>query len=290
MKNKIVGIVIFMLVATTVVSATNINVKEKIQPTLVGVDVPVWEKGDSWTYEYHHSAFNYNTNGTSSMVFYLNCTITFIVTDTTGENYTVKTTTKNTEGRMIIGLFKVKLTRFTKLSEEYKVRKTDLANVQDTYQIKGPVIWFRGKIGLPIPAQYHITGEEILTPPMTLMPFPLIAGTNGTLPQIHHIGYEKLSMYWGLISIYDYPEVSWYTGPCTYTCKMENITIPKGTYEAYNVSAIHNFGGAGHDYWHSYYVPEIGNFVKYSFNIDWDSTGKPYAIRNLELVSTTYTP
>jgi hypothetical protein len=31
MKNKIVGIVILMLVATTVVSATNINVKETIQ-------------------------------------------------------------------------------------------------------------------------------------------------------------------------------------------------------------------------------------------------------------------
>jgi len=285
-----VGIVIFMLVATMVVSATNINMKEKIQPTSSSVDVPVWEKGDSWTYEYHHSAFGYHTNGTIHMIFYLNWTMTYTVTDTTGDNYTVKWTSKNTQGRMTIDSFRVKLTPFTKYTIECQVRKTDLADVHGTYQLKGPVIWLRGKIGLPLPAQFHIIGEYLLTPPMTLMPFPLVAGTNGTLPQIHHTGYEKASLYWGLIPVYDYPEVSWYTGPCTYTCEMENITVPKGTYEAYNVSAIHNFGGAGHDYWRSYYVPEIGNFAKQSINIDWDSSGKPYMIANIVLVSTTYTP
>ncbi len=53
MKRKFVGIVIFILVVTTVVSATNINMKENIQTTASSADVPVWEVGDTWTYDVH---------------------------------------------------------------------------------------------------------------------------------------------------------------------------------------------------------------------------------------------
>ena len=289
MKNKIVGIVIFMLVATAVVSATNLNVKKDIKPTESSVDVPVWKKGDSWTYEEHRAQFTYNTNGTSHSIFYFNCTTTYAVTDTTGDNYTVKMTSKNNQGRITIGSFRCKFTQFYKYSQELQIRKTDLAEAQSMYQWKGPVFWLIGKIGLPLPAQSQTKGENINTPPMTLMPFPLTAGTNGSLPEIHHTGFEKASLYWGLYLLEDIPEVSWYTGPCTYTCEMANITVPAGTYDAYNVSAIHNAGGK-HDYWRTYYVPEIGNFAKQSLNIDWDTTGKPYWIQEINLVSTTYTP
>ena len=102
MKNKIVGIVILMLVATTVVSATNINVKEKIQPTSSSVDVPVWKKGDSWTYESHEIRYKYDSNGTLWYTLYHNCTSTFTVTDDVGDNYTVKMTSTNNRGGSLL--------------------------------------------------------------------------------------------------------------------------------------------------------------------------------------------
>ena len=70
---------------------------------------------------------------------------------------------------------------------------------------------------------------------------------------------------------------------------MANITVTAGNYNSFNVTAVHDSGGI-HDYWRSYYVPEIGNFVKRSINIDYDSSGKPWWIDELELISTTYTP
>ena len=42
-NKKIVGIIFLMLVATMMVSATNINVKGNIEVTLSVADVPVWE-------------------------------------------------------------------------------------------------------------------------------------------------------------------------------------------------------------------------------------------------------
>jgi hypothetical protein len=290
MKKQIVGIVVLMLVVTAVVSATQVNVKENNQMTKSGVDVPVWKKGDSWTYNEHYAVYNYNVNGTYSARFYWNNTVTYTVTGDTGDNYTVKVTSKNPEGRFIILSHRLKFTPFVKFSAEWQYRKTDLAQVHRTFQWKGLVIWFVGKIGLPFPAPYQDKGEEFLTPPMALLPFPLNVGTNGTLPQIHHTGPEKCTLYWGLITIFNTASVDWYSGPSTYTTKMENITVPAGTYTAFNVSAIHDYGPAGHDYWRTYYVPEIGYFAKQSINIDWNSGGKPYYVDNLELVSYSYTP
>jgi hypothetical protein len=290
MKRKIVMIVIFMLVATTLVSATNtINIQEKTKPKNCYVDVPVWTKGDSWTYLDSRSQFTYNPNGTAYTKFFFNCTTTYTVTDTTGDYYTVKMASKENQGRLTQESIRLIFTPFYKFSQEIKIRKTDLAWISNTYQWKGPVFWLIGSIGFPIPAQEQCIGENINTPPMTTMPFPLVVGKNGTLPQIHHTGFEKASLYWGLRVLEDIPNVSWYTVPFTYTCQMTDITVPAGNYSAFNVTAIHNSGNE-HDYYQTYYVPEVGNFAKQSFNLDWDMSGRPYWTEEIKLVSTTYTP
>jgi hypothetical protein len=254
-----------------------------------GVDVPVWEVGDSWTYEEHSSTFVYNTNGTYYSRNFFNCTTTYTVLETTAEHYTVKMTSKNGQGWWTYGPYRFKYTQFTKHHQDFQIRKTDLAEVQSIYEFKGPVLWFVGKIGLPLPAQLQVTGERYNDPPLTLMPFPLTAGTNGTLTRVHQTGFQKLQLYWGLVTIYDIPDISGYLGPNKYTCEMADITVPAGSYNAFNVTGTYTAGGI-HDYWRTYFIPEIGNFAKQSINIDYDASGKPWWINEVELVSTTYTP
>jgi hypothetical protein len=288
MKKKIIGIVVLMLVATTVVSATNINVKEKIKPTSSSVDVPVWKKGDSWTYNEQYQQIYYDPDGGINFIWIHNCTSTYTVTNDTGDNYAVKMTSKNNEGRLNIGIFRIKFTQFTKFTQEMQFRKTDLAYV-NTFknQEKGPVIWLLGKIGLPIPAQYSDIYESTLTP-QVFLPFPLTAGTNGTLPSFTATGHEKMLLYWGLIKFID-SDYSFEYPAQTYYCEMATITVPAGTYDAYNVSTDVYFGSS-HNYTWTYYIPEFGFYAKQVSHADWGDTGKLTGDYKFELVSTTYKP
>jgi hypothetical protein len=289
MKKKIVGIVVLMLVATTVVSATNINVKEKIQPTSSSVDVPVWVKGDSWTYNYHEIIYKYRANGTLWYTCYYNDTETSTVTNDTGDSYTVKVNSTNNEGRATIGSIRLKFTRFTKSSGELVVRKTDLAGLRESDQEKGFAFLLIGKIGLPIPTQYMHFSEWNYTPAWVNLPFPMTAGTNGTFPGFSFTVQEKCYLYWGLFKLFDWPAESYTDLPIGYNCEMANITTPAGTFNAYNVSVESTYGLGHYSCWR-YYLPDVGNLAKIYFNNDWDETGKPGTIFESELVSTTYTP
>jgi hypothetical protein len=288
MKNKIVAIVVLMLVATTVVSATNINIKEKIQPTSSSVDVPVWKKGDSWTYDMHQLMYKYDKNGTLWYKTYHNCTYTMTVADDTGENYTMKTTSTNDEGRAIISKYQLKFTPFTKSTGDGVLRKTDLACFRETDQEKGFVFWLIGNI-LPIPAQYNHFVQANYTSGYRFLPFPLNAGTHGTIPGTYQIYREKASLYWGLISLFNWPEQKSYVAPTGYNCEMANITVPTGTYNAYNVSIDSQYGLGHFSSWR-YYVPEVGLYAKLSFYSDWDTLGNPGTISEMELVDFNYTP
>jgi len=89
MNSKIVGILVGMLlIATAIVSATSVK-EENIGTTSYEVDVPVWEVGDSWTYNEHYNEFAYKSDGSLALAWYHNCTSTYTVTDDTGDTYTV---------------------------------------------------------------------------------------------------------------------------------------------------------------------------------------------------------
>jgi hypothetical protein len=288
MEKKIIGIVILMLLSTTVVSATNVNVKETIQPTSVGVNVPVWEVNDSWTYHEHAIQYAYKQDGTITYQGFLNYTTIYTVTDDTGENYTLKMTSTNDQCRLTIGAFRFKFTPFTKYTKETILRKTDLAFVSDSYQEKGLVFWQITKMNIPIPTPYSDTFEVTYNTPSQIFPFPLNSGTNGTLTNGSWVGHQKIALFWGLIKIVD-SDFSGYDGKQNYTCEMANISVPAGTYDAYNVSVESTFG-LGHSISWTYYSPEVGWDVKQYIDNSWDETGKPGFHYEDELVSTTYTP
>jgi len=289
MYKKIIGICICMLVTTTLVSATNINIKEKIQPLSFTVDVPVWEEGDSWTYTFHHTHYKYTSNGTLWATIDYNCTLLQTVTDNSGDNYTVTWTSTDFEGRATYGSVKLKYTPFTKYTAEFIFRKTNLASYQERHQLKGFVFWLIGTVGFPFPAQFMHTREWIYKTAAEYLPFPMTAGTNGTYPGFQYSYQEKCSLYWGIVSLLNNPITNYSSTPRNYHCEMENITVPKGTYNAYNVSVDLTYGlGQRHDW--RYYVPEVGNTVKVYIDVDNDNSGNPGTIYKLELVDFNYTP
>ena len=287
MKKKIFGVFLCMLIATTIVSATHIPQRDKVQPLSIDIDVPVWDVGGLCTYNEQYVNHGYAEDGTLEWLWYHNCTSTYSVTNTTGNNYTVKMTSKNNEGSSIIGPFKLKFTPFTKLTAEFIMSKTDLAYIRESYEEKGLAFWLIGKIGIPLPTQFRGSWGGDYTPPSTILPFPLIAGTNGTIAN-YSLNYNwKTSIFRGLFKLFNVDYI-WCPGEQNYTCKMEIITVPAGNYEAYNVS-LESFKGLGHSITWSYYAPEVGWLAKQYIRNE-DESGRPTWIFKCELVSSNYTP
>lgn len=288
MNKKIIGIFVFILLTTTLVSATNINVKNDIQKAASGADVPAWIIGDSWTYNEQYVNHVYNQDDILVCLWYHNCTSTYTVTDNTGDNYKVEMTSTNNEGQAMIGKFHFKFTESTKLTYKLTMRKTDLGKVSESGQEKGLVYWLIGN-SIPIPTQYNDVWEGTYSPPDVVLPFPLVTGINGVLPNASYTGHEKCLLYWGLITLFNWPNIIGWTGEQNYMCEMADITVPAGNYDAYNVSIEQTYGDGTQGIIRSYYVPEVGWMAKQIIDIP-DFSGKPGAISKSELVSTTYSP
>ena len=289
MKKKIiVGTLFLMMVSTMVVSASNIDVKENnIKKTVVvdEVDVPVWEVGDTWVFNEHYNEFAYRKDGTIALSWYHNCTSTYVVIDDTGDTYTVELTSENNEGSTVLGEIRLRYTKFTKLTQELEHRKTDLAYVRIRHQEKGPVFWLLGKIGIPIPAQYNLVNEWTSEPGDELFPFPITQGKTGTFSSYITTGHFERSLYFGLIKLGG-SDFSFDTPAMDYTCEMDSITVPAGTFDAYKISTD---VGSEQNYSYRYYVPEVGFYAKVSSHLE-DDSGKTVLNYEHELVSTTYKP
>jgi hypothetical protein len=291
---KIIGIFVMMLLIGTSVlpvlgmvnkESENILIKANISND--PVEVPVWEIGDSWTYNEKYCTIGYN------FAWYHNCTIVSTVTDVTENSYILEWVSENDEGSFTIdGYCRLKFTPFTKFNQETQVRKTDLAHERTSWEEKGPVLWLISNLNIPIPAYYSNIFEETYTPADKILPFPITAGDTGTFPAYSYSGYQKSGIYWGIIKIVD----SGYSGNILerdYSCEMSSITVTAGNYDSYNISIEGNFNGDNEEY-HStiwtYYVPEIGYIAKQYVHTEFDSSGDYYHEYTADLVSTNYTP
>jgi hypothetical protein len=283
MNKNILVIFILILITTTVVSATHKNVKEKNQIT--SADVPIWKVGQSCTYNEQYMNHAYSEDGNLTWLWFHNCTSTYIVTDTAGDDYTVKMITRKNRGSSMLGPFQLKFTPFTKLKATFKQRKTDLAYIRESYTEKGLVFLLVGKIGLPIPLHFRSVWGGSYSPPGIILPFPLVDGKSGTIANYTLSGHMKMSFLRGLLTLVD--EDYWvYARDQNYTCELEQVTVPAGTYDVFNVSTVSTYGLGNSTTW-SYYSPEVGWFAKQYVRFE-DEFGRPGWIFKCELVSTTY--
>lgn len=293
MKKKILCVFIFMLLIAIVVipvNALNNSNKSNIQylfknsKTLsTDVNVPVWEIGDSWTYE-----VNYYEGGIYET---MNCTmigdLVFTVADDTGDHYLLKAKGK-LHGLFKYGRLGLKTTRFITAGTELLVRKADLGLENWYLYLKGIFALIIDNKTLPIPIQISVERSTKFNPTWAILPFPLYDGKIGVIDSIDIIQGGSVRLFWGLKTISD-SSYHWVSEELYYTCYEEQITVPAGTYTVYNISA-ENPGYYEYYYYRTYYAPEVGNFAKESVVIPFNPEYSDfiYLIFNLELKSTNY--
>ena len=290
MKKKLVGIVIFMLLATAVVSAINVNVEEKTQTTASEADVPVWEVGDTWTYD-AHIYIAASPNVIDDMVLDVRGELVLEVNEVTGETYQLTGLMKPLTGIVDIpGKLGFRLTRISSFTSNIEIQKINLSLRHHDYTMKGICLLTLGPIPVPIPIQMQTYRKTEFGPMWEILPFPLFDGKTGDYGNSTLIEEWGTSMFWGLIPISGGTSDDGFVGGyAPYNCKADSITVPAGTYDVYNISCYLNFGTVGQDYYFSNYAEDAGNIVSGIYNLDY-ITGNTWYLLELELKSTTYEP
>lgn len=279
MKKKVIGIFICILIISTLiipVAATTYN--KEIKATSDEADLPIWEVGDEWTYNFIESIDYY------PVTYYLSGDLTFEVMDDSGDSYILEAATRP-DGVFDLGNFGLKTTILTTFSMSLQIRKADLGFESFREIIKGVLLMTIGPITLPIPLQVVANSYAEFDPPWIIIPFPLSDGKFGNLSGtefVHVNNYMKL--YWGLIPLLGPFNRSWPMTSVPYTCSEEQITVNGRTFDVFNVSAEWIEGSR----FVSYYSEEVGNVAKEVIFIPYCGGGVRYSL-NLELKEWSYT-
>jgi hypothetical protein len=283
MKGKILGIGICMLlITTTIVTATTIDAEINIGLTSYVAEVPVWEKGDSWTYEMEQIV---RSDLNETMAYTLTCDLVLSVVDDTGDYYTLEGIGEPVSAIGNIGKLGLKNSRLSSFNVDLVVRKSDLAVSSYSYLGKGIFFVMLGPIIIPFPIQLAVWRNSEFTPDRSILPFPLYDGKNGTFDSVLIEEDWGTTMYFGLITV-EAGNVSWHSTANDYNCTAELITVPAGIFNAYNVSIANQQWN--HIFLH--YNATVGNAVKIStqwINGDWHDW---WLLQEMELKSTTYVP
>jgi hypothetical protein len=265
------------MISTIVIPVAAITDMDKNLTIYNDSNVPVWNVGDEWTYNFIESR--------SQMVnFVLSGEFTFKVVEDTGDSYVLIASTRP-YGSFDMGGFELKATFLTKISFRLQVRKNDLALENYLYKIKGLFLLKIGLITLPIPIQVEGNQYIEFDPSWPIIPFPLYDGKSGTLEgtEIFHINLY-MGMFWGLIPVYGPQNISFPYTPIPYTCFKEHITVEAGEFDVYNVSAEWMDGSR----FESCYCEEVGNVVKEVILIPFGGGRVQYSLV-LELKDYSYT-
>jgi hypothetical protein len=290
MKRKIIGIFICtLLIATMAIPISALDKENNSTPKLTSTDVPVWNLGDSWTYDsrYYQSS---TPDMSIDMVWDGSFELTLEVVDDTGDMYTLQGKAKPVQGTFdLSGKIDLKTSRFSSFVTTIKVYKSNLSIIDNEYLLKAILFLKIGPITIPIPIQIKTNMLTKFEPAFELLPFPLYDGKTGYTPKSTLNQTLEMNMFWGIIPVLSLSNNEGWVGNATYECTYESITIPSDTYDVYNITSSVKWSEYGEDWYRSYYCEDIGNIVKCAYNIDQDD-GEPVVLWKMELLSTTYTP
>ena len=231
--------------------------------------VPVWELGDSWTYNVNRFQANLSMSG-ALIVFdsYID-DFTLELIGYPGSSYILELSGRikgsfyyeSGEGRVIKGNL-----LFTKISGNAKFRQNDLANEELHIVIKGIVLLteYSPQIQIPIPVPLTITINVIQITPRPFIDFPLYDGKEGFINQTSvstdikfgSIILQILSLFIGDIPNEIYYKETFDIPMFDYSAESENISVEAGTFDAYNIAFAWGLFGS------IYYAPSAGNFIK----------------------------
>ncbi len=279
MKNKIIGIFLFIFLSSAIVNpVTAITDFHKNQTILNDADIPIWEKGDQWTYNFVESRsqmFTYTLSGE----------LTLKVVEDSSDSYVLEAKTRP-YGNFDMGGYGLKTTRLTFMTIRLQMRKTDLALENFYYQLKGFLFITIGTVTVPIPIQVEGSTNVEFDPPWVIMPFPLYDGKSGELSGVEILNINVFfTMFWGLVSLYGPQNYSIPYFPISYTCLQEQINVEAGTFDIFNVSAEATDGSR----FESCYCEEVGNVARELILIPYGGGRVQYSLI-LELKDYSYTP
>jgi hypothetical protein len=283
MKKKIIGIFVCLLMLTTlIIPVVAITNKYETKTTSYNADVPIWEKGDEWTYLFTQSTDIELPDFFATYTF--SGELTFEVVDDSDDSYILEAKTKPL-GSFDLGVIEFKTTRFTYLTMRLNIRKVDLGLEHYKHVLRGILKLKVGPITIPFPIQILFDLNVEIDPTWNLIPFPLYDGKHGNLNSTEFWHYNcGISLFWGLIPLFKMNN-SWPVSPIPYTCSQEQITVEAGIFDVYNVSAEWTDGSR----FESYYCEEVGNVVKEIIYIPLEQDLKRYYL-NLELKDWSNTP
>jgi hypothetical protein len=280
-----------LIAALAIPISAEYKVVHKPQSSLsIDVNPPIWEVGDTWTYEtYIYMAASPNV--TDDMVGHINGELLLEVICNTGDTYQLTGEMRPISGIVDIpGNIDMKLTKLSSYISTLEVNKSDLSIINCDFTMKGILLLTLGPITLPIPIQMQYHRYTEFTPIWHFLPFPFYDGKTGIYENSSmHLEIET-SMFWGLIPIAELTsDEGWLGGDAPYTCTADTITVPAGTYDVMNISCTIEFGGEGYDYYYSNYAEEVGSIAYGIYNIDYGNGNTSFLIK-LELKETTYSP
>jgi len=288
MKIKTFGIIVFMLLLTSAISAvgqTTIEKKQKMGQTLLDDDVPVWNVGDSWTYTIDDFTFDYEEGG-QKLFFDGNIDdFTWTVADTSGTTYIVDFTAElscdfevflssSSTSFYVTGNIKNTLTRVT---GTLTFTKSNLQLQGMSAQIMGIVSAKISPLPIALPIPFKATMNVDLSTEFPLFDFPLYSNKFWTLPDMDIVVSIHAGGIFGLISIPITFTTHYSWMPLAFHCKdKQDISVEAGTFDAWEIESTF------FDLFRYYYAPEVGNIVKIDATM---ANGDVHG----ELKSTNYT-
>jgi len=294
------------------------------------IDVPVWELGDSWTYQIDDISLNYSTGTQSVLIHGSLSTLPLEVTSTAGDFYTLSFgTTMNGVGYINAdpgdGPVNISVTiSDLAIQGTVQVQKSNLGLKDISLSFDNQKITFNiiEQPYIPLPTWLHLISAKFTSDidincnySLALLSFPFGTGVfwdligtdfsiNGQIQSklfnllyfINNIvklfGKELLPAEIAtLLPIIDFNEaltafvgtnvLNIPTVPGVFYClTTENVSVPAGIYEAYNITLLAGMGQC-------YYAPSVGSIIRLTGNFQ-DII--PY-VRSVDmtLLETTYT-
>ena len=268
-KIVIVGLIIIMLaVPNLIVSAENIErVNSPITPN---DDVPIWNVGNSWTFQISEFTADYTYEALSIMMSGQINDFKWTVSDTSGSNYIVDV--EGTVSATFDGVFplgdnvinvngEIKPNR-NKISGTLILTKANLEIVDFDVVITGIANTQIHPLPFKLPLPIKITADATLSTAFPLFNFPLHVLKFWNLPDLD---LEMATTFGGRFGLLSYP-LTFYTSyawtPLAFSVLVkETITVPAGTYDAWKVQSLIG------DYFVYYYAAEVGNIIKIDVNM-----------------------
>jgi hypothetical protein len=269
-KFGMAGLIIFMLVIPScIVSAERIETINS--PMYLDDDVPIWNVGNSWTYQISEFSIDYTYEDLNIVMNGQIEDFKWTVSEVTSTSYIVDVEGKVSatfEGALPFGGSILNVngdieSNRNKINGKIVFTKTNLEIEDFNAEIKGLAKVQIQPIPFKLPLPVKITADADLSTVFPLFSFPLKNPKIWNLPEIDITMKTSFGGIFGIIKIPLTFNTYYPFTPFAFSIlgDMVTVTVPAGNYDAWRIkSTIGSF-------FEYYYAPSVGNLIKIDVNM-----------------------